>query len=183
MSSETIVAKRYAKALFAVAKEKSMIERVEEELRAIVEAVGENPDFQNLLLHPNIEAKTKLGMMSAILEGKVSDPVWGMLKLLIERGRESILTSLYNDFIDIADEALGQANATVYTPFALNEKEEREIAEGFGRLTGKKIRIETVIDPSLLGGIKVRIGDRLYDGSLAGKLARLQKNLNEAQAM
>jgi F-type H+-transporting ATPase subunit delta len=106
-----------------------------------------------------------------------------MLKLLIERGRESILTSLYNDFIDIADEALGQANATVYTPFALNEKEEREIAEGFGRLTGKKIRIETVIDPSLLGGIKVRIGDRLYDGSLAGKLARLQKNLNEAQAM
>lgn len=183
MSSDTIVAKRYAKALFAVAQEKSAIQQVEEDLRSIVEVIEGNADLKKLLLHPNVDASDKIKMLKGIFEGKVSEPVLSTLQLLVERRRESILRSLLDHYVSIADAALGQASATVYAPFALTEAESREIARQFGRLTGKKIRLESIVDPSLLGGIQVRIGDRLYDGSLSGKLARLQKTLNETQAL
>jgi F-type H+-transporting ATPase subunit delta len=81
--------------------------------------------------------------------------------------------------VKIAGEALGQARATVYTAQALSAEELGNVAAQFSGLTGKKITAEQVVEPALLGGIQVRIGDRLYDGSLAGKLDRLQKSLNK----
>ena len=83
----------------------------------------------------------------------------------------------------IANEALGQANALVTTPLTLTAKESQEIAERFSIISGKKIQISSIVDPSLLGGLQVRIGDRLYDGSLSGKLARLEKSLEVSQAL
>ncbi|MMZ61808.1 ATP synthase subunit delta [compost metagenome] len=64
----------------------------------------------------------------------------------------------------------------MYSTYALNDEEQQQVAAEFGSLVNKKIRIENVIDKSLLGGMKVRIGDTLYDGSLAGKLERLEKS-------
>jgi F-type H+-transporting ATPase subunit delta len=87
------------------------------------------------------------------------------------------------DFVFIANQALGQAQAIVTTPLALTEHEASEIAERFSKLSGKKIQITSIIDPSLLGGLTVRIGDRLYDGSLSGKLGRLEKSLQVSKAL
>lgn len=105
------------------------------------------------------------------------------LQLLIERRREEALEAFVKAYVKIANDALGQANATVYTPVKLSEAELNDIAATFGKLTGKQIRVESVIDKSLLGGIQVRIGDRLYDGSLSGKLKRLERTLNQSQAL
>jgi F-type H+-transporting ATPase subunit delta len=102
--------------------------------------------------------------------------------LLIERRRDGILSVLLIDYVKIASEALGQADAKVYTPIAITPEQEREIAAEFSKITGKTVRVETIIDRSLIGGIKVRIGDRLYDGSLSGKLDRLHKSL-KSQAL
>jgi F-type H+-transporting ATPase subunit delta len=181
--SDIIVAKRYAKALFEVAKEKDIISKVEEELKSVVSAIRDHADLQKFLNHPNIGASAKTDLLKQIFEGKVSEPVWNTLRILIDRGREDILGTLVVDYVKIANEALGQASATVYSPIALSEAQISEIAAKFSKLTGKTIRVETVIEPKLLGGIQVRIGDRLYDGSLAGRLDRLSKSLNQAQAL
>lgn len=180
MSRETIVAKRYAKALFEVARERGKVAEVERELRAVVEAIGQTPDYAKLLVHPNIDASVKASMLKQAFEGKVSEEVMNTLQLLVQRGRESILNDLAEHFSQIANDALGQAQAKVYTPFPLTAEESERIAAKFGAITGKTIRVENVVDPSLLGGFQVRIGDRLYDGSLSGKLQRLQKVLNQA---
>jgi len=183
MSSDMNVAKRYAKALFAAAQEKSAIQQVEEDLRTVVQTIDHHADLKKMLLHPNIDSSVKKNLLKGIFEGKVSEIVYNLIQLLVERRRESILPSLLQQYVSIADEALGQASATVFTPVALSEAEMKEIARTFGEKVGKTVRLEAVIDPSLLGGLKVQIGDRLYDGSIAGKLARLQKTLLQSQAL
>jgi F-type H+-transporting ATPase subunit delta len=174
MSSETIVAKRYAKALFELAKDKNIVAQVETDLQAIVQSIEDHADLQKLLSHPNIDSVKKTELLTTLFQGKVADAVLNTVCLLVQRRRESILSELLTDYVKIANEALGQAKAIVSTPIALTSQESQQIAASFSQLTGKKIQVEQVIDPSLLGGIQVRIGDRLYDGSLSGKLQRLQ---------
>ncbi len=90
---------------------------------------------------------------------------------------------MLQSYVAIANEALGQAEATVYTPYPLSESDAGKVAEKFSKLTGKTIRVNNVIDQSLIGGMQVRIGDRIYDGSLSGKLQRLSKSLQETQVL
>lgn len=174
MSTETIVAKRYAKALFELAQEKNEVAEVEADLQALVSAIHNNSDLQKVLSHPNIDSSKKTTLLDALFQGKVLDDVLNTVGLLVDRRREGILQELLTDYIKIANEALGQAKAIVTTPLALSDSESQHIAASFSQLTGKKIQVQQVINPSLLGGIQVRIGDRLYDGSLSGKLQRLQ---------
>lgn len=180
---DTTVAKRYAKALFEVARENDTVARTEEELKTVIALVRETPDLEKFLQHPNIAIESKVSLLQQALQGKISEAVFNTLRLLLERRREAILGALADEFVKIANQALGQANAVVTAAFPLTAEEEAEIAAQFGRLTGKKIRIESLVDRNLLGGIQVRIGDRLYDGSLAGKLNRLEKSLQQNQAL
>jgi len=175
--SDIVVAKRYARALFEVAKDKGIISQVEEELKSVASAIRDNADLQKFLNHPNIGASVKTDLLKQIFEGKVSEPVWNTLLVLIDKGRQSIVSAMVGDYVKIANEALGHASATVYAAFVLTEAQQAEIASHFSKVTGKTIRVTTVVEPKLLGGIQVRIGDRLYDGSLAGKLDRLAKAL------
>lgn len=181
--SDIVVAKRYAKALFEVAQGKAIVSRVEEELKSVVSAIRDNADLQKFLSHPSIGTNVKADLLKQIFEGKVSEPVWNTLQILIDKGREAILPALLNDYVKIAGEAQGQANATVFSAFALSEAQLADIASHFNKITGKVLRLQTVIEPKLLGGIQVRIGDRLYDGSLSGKLDRLAKSLNPSKAL
>ncbi|MNN68521.1 ATP synthase subunit delta [compost metagenome] len=90
-----------------------------------------------------------------------------------------ILPDLLDSYIKIEGDSLGQADATVYSTYSLSSSEQTQVAEEFGRLSGRNIRITNVVDKSLLGGLKVVIGDTLYDGSLSGKLTRLEKSFND----
>ncbi|MCZ8523360.1 MULTISPECIES: F0F1 ATP synthase subunit delta [Paenibacillus] len=183
MSQDTIVAKRYAKALFEIANEQGRIAQVEEELKAVVSTLKQNADFYKLIKHPAIGAAAKADMLKQVFTTSLSETTFNTLSLLIEKGREELLEAMVGYYVRIASEALNQANATVYTPVELNAEEQSHIASSFGKITGKQIRVTTVLDKSLLGGIRVRIGDRLYDGSLSGKLQRLERALNQSQAL
>ncbi|GIP40939.1 ATP synthase subunit delta [Paenibacillus sp. J31TS4] len=183
MSGEAIVAKRYAKALFDVALGQQQVAQVEEQLKLVADSLKSNPEFDKLLRHPNIDTSAKVDMLQAVFQNGVSESVLNTISLLIERGRASILASLTDEYIKIANEALGQAKAVVTSPAPLTEQEQSEIAARFSQLTGKKIVLENVINPALIGGLQVRIGDRLYDGSLSGKLTRLSKSLSASQAL
>jgi F-type H+-transporting ATPase subunit delta len=120
-------------------------------------------------------------MVKEVFGDQLSETVFNTLCLLLERRREDALSYVLDAFVAIANEALGQANAVVTSPTALSDKEKEEITAQFGKLVGKKIRIENVIDASLIGGVQVQIGDRLFDGSLSGKLTRLQNSFSKAQ--
>jgi F-type H+-transporting ATPase subunit delta len=183
MTSDTIVAKRYAKALFEVAEAKNIVRDVEEELNGVIGVINGTPELIDFLNHPKISVGDKIELLQKAFSGQLREEVMNTLRLLIERRREAALRVLHREYVDIANEALGQADAVVTTAVALSEEEQRKVSEQFGKLTGKTIRVQNEIDPAILGGMQVRIGDRLYDGSLSGKLTRLQKDLQYNQAL
>jgi F-type H+-transporting ATPase subunit delta len=176
MSRDTVVAKRYAKALFELAAQQQLVSEVEAQLKLIVETLKQDEDVQKFLSLPSIDTDKKIALLKSAFGDRVSVLVLNTIELLVTRRRQDLIAEVYEAFVKIAGEALGQAHATVYAAKALTDEELAGVAAEFGQLTGKTIIADQVVEPSLLGGIQVRIGDRLYDGSLSGKLERLQKS-------
>ncbi len=183
MSRDTVVSKRYAKALFELAAEKSVVSEVEEQLKLIAQTIEANPELTHFLNFPNIDLAKKISVLKDAFKGNLSDIVYNTIGLMLEKGRQDLLGDLHNDYVKLSNEALGLADATVYSAKPLSDKESEQVAAQFSKLLNKKIRIEQVVEPKLIGGIQVRIGDRLYDGSIAGKLSKMEQLLKQTQAM
>ncbi|MFC4812668.1 F0F1 ATP synthase subunit delta [Paenibacillus sp. GCM10023250] len=182
MSRENAVAKRYAKALFELAQENNAVADVEKQLKIVVDALTEDAQIRKFLALPNVEVGQKIAIIKGALSDKVSVMVLNTVELLIVRGRQGAIGEVYEAYTKVAGEALGQAHATIYTAKSLTNEELSKVSAQFGELVGKRIIAKQIVEPALLGGVQVRIGDRLYDGSLSGKLARLEKAL-KSQAL
>jgi len=176
MSRDAVVAKRYAKALFEVAQQQKVVSEVQEQLKLIVQALEQDADIEKFLSVPSIAPEQKIAVLKAAFGDRVSTLVFNTVQILITRRRQDIIAEVYAAYTKVAGDSLGQAHATVYSAQALSDAELANVAAQFGQLTGKAIIAEQIVEPSLLGGVQVRIGDRLYDGSLSGKLERLQKS-------
>lgn len=179
MSRNTVIAKRYAKALYSAAVEQGITLEVEEQLKAIVEALHFDAEVQRFIKAPRISESDKLAVLRSVLQDKLSPVVMNTMELLVEQGRTDIFADLLDTYIKIEGDAMGMADATVYSTYALSATEQSAVAAEFGQLVNRTIRVTNVVDTSLLGGLKVYIGDTLYDGSLSGKLERLEKSFND----
>jgi len=177
MSRDVVVAKRYAQALFELAAASKIVSEVEQQLKLVVDAINSDEQLIKFLELPNVQPENKVQLLRDSFGENLSELVYNTLRLIIERGRQSIISNVYESYIKISGEALGQAKATVYTAELLSDAELADVAAQFEKVTGKKIIAEQVVNKALLGGVQVRIGDRLYDGSLASKLERLQNTL------
>ncbi|MFF2481286.1 F0F1 ATP synthase subunit delta [Paenibacillus sp. NPDC058071] len=175
MSRDIVVAKRYAKALFDLAQQDGIVAEVEEQLKLIVQTLEADENFSKFLSFPSIDPAKKVAVLKEAYSDRVSSIVLNTLELLVARGRQDAIGSIYIAYTKIAGEALGQAHATIYSASQLTVSEFAEVVAQFSQISGKKIIAQQVVEPELLGGVQVRIGDRLYDGSLSGKLDRLQK--------
>lgn len=164
------VGKRYARALFEVASERGKIDQVEADLGAVVQAVEQNADLSKILLHPHIAAGAKKTLVDDLFKSHISEETHNFLTVLIESGREAQLAQIQQAFVKLANEARGIADAIVTSAKPLSAEEQAELAEKFGQRLNKKLRVQSVVDPSILGGIVIKIGDRLYDGSIKTKL-------------
>ncbi len=176
MSEVLTVGKRYAKALFLLSQDRAQLEQTEQQLKIIV-AILEDEELAKFYQHPSIGIEKKLDTLTKALEGKVSDTLLQTLYVLLEQGRMDSITSMLTHYVKLSAEHRGQATAIVYTPLKLSDSENEHIAQHFSKITGKQIVVDNRIKPEILGGIQVRIGDRLYDGSLSTKLLELQKIL------
>jgi F-type H+-transporting ATPase subunit delta len=115
--------------------------------------------------------------MDEVFASSVSEDVLSLLKLLIDRRREGILPELANGYLALANKERNIVDATVYTAVQLEEKDLNAVSDKFGQAIGKSIRLKNAVDPSIIAGLIIRIGDRLYDGSVGGKLARFKQTL------
>jgi len=181
MSGAAVAAKRYAKALLAVAQEKGTVDQIQSELRAVAAAIRGDSGVQAFLNHPNIGADAKASAMKAAVGDKISVDLLNLLQLLIERGRGGSISEVSAAYDALADEVLGRARAEVVSAHPLTQEQLDAIARKFSALSGKQVSVEASVDSSLLGGIRVRIGDTLYDGSLAVKLNELERSFNKAR--
>jgi F-type H+-transporting ATPase subunit delta len=172
-----MVAKRYALALFQIAKEQQLLGVVEEELRVVKEVFVYNTDLKALLKSSKLTIDKKKEILTTAFTS-VNPYVLNTLMILIDRHREDEIIEVANQFLELSNEEKGIADAQVISTRELTDAEREAISATFGAKVGKKsLRIENIVDSELLGGVKLRIGNRIYDGSLRGKLDRLERKL------
>ncbi|WP_031406663.1 F0F1 ATP synthase subunit delta [Geobacillus vulcani] len=175
--NQEVIAKRYASALFQIALEQGQLDRMEEDIRAVRQALAENGEFLSLLSYPKLSLDQKKALIREAFAG-VSNPVQNTLLLLLERHRFGLVPELAEQFLALVDDARGIAKAVAYSARPLTDEELRALSDVFAQKVGKQtLEIENIIDPELIGGVKLRIGNRIYDGSVSGQLERIRRQL------
>ncbi|MCQ6274617.1 F0F1 ATP synthase subunit delta [Bacillus sp. V3B] len=175
--SVSAVANRYAFALFQLAKEQKLLNQLEDEIRVVREVVSENKELDAVLKSQKIIMGEKKKLIKQAFS-TVNPYLQNTLILLVERHREDQIVHVADQFIELANIERGIADAKVTSVRPLTDEESQAISSVFAAKTGKKsLRIENIVDSNLLGGIKLRIGNRIYDGSLQGKLERMERQL------
>ncbi|MBN8210959.1 F0F1 ATP synthase subunit delta [Bacillus sp. NTK071] len=178
-----VIAKRYAGALFDIARENDNVEQVKNELVVVKEVFNQTPDLMNVFEHPKFTTAQKKELIQTSFGATLSTSVMNTLLTLIERKRVAIVFDLVSQFERFAYEQQQTAAAKVFSVKPLSEEEQTKISAVFAKRVGKTtLRIENVIDPTLIGGIKVRIGNRIFDGSISGKLKRMERELVSAKS-
>jgi len=175
--SNSMVAKRYALALFQLSKENNLLAQVEQELRVVKEVLVNSSDLNAVLQSPKVSAAKKKEIIKDSFS-QVNPFVLNTLMILIDRHRQDQMVEVVDQFVELSNEEHGIADAKVYSIRPLTEDESEALSASFAAKVGKKsLRIQNIVDPELLGGLKIRIGNRIYDGSLRGKLNRLERKL------
>ncbi|WP_046174584.1 F0F1 ATP synthase subunit delta [Domibacillus indicus] len=175
--SKSGAAKRYAIALFELAQEHNQVAKYDQEIRIVKEVIDGDSEISKVLEAPSLSLADKQALVNT-LTAHASVTVSNLLKLLVERRRANEISAVCEEFIHLANEERGIAEAVVFSTRPLTEEEEASVSHTFSRKVGKQtLNIENIVDPNLLGGLKVRIGNRIFDGTLRGKLNRLEKQL------
>ncbi|PJA50700.1 MAG: F0F1 ATP synthase subunit delta [Syntrophobacterales bacterium CG_4_9_14_3_um_filter_49_8] len=165
------IAKRYARAFFGIAEENNQFEKYYEELENFASCLSENKNLKELLSNPIFDRADKKAVIEAALQRiSVSSMTANFLKLLIDKQRMGIFFDIVGCYREFMDHALRKVRVDVKTAFPLSAELTKDLQKGLEELTGKKVEMTVGEDVSLVGGIVVRVGDTLYDGSVKTQL-------------
>ena len=170
---------RYARALFEIAKERGLVDRVEQDLESIGNMLGSSAEFRAYLLSPRIAQGEKKKAVAAMMSN--ADPLSiDFVQLLIDKRREDSLVEIAKMFLDLKRQAAGIVHARVETVTELDERLMGDLKAKLEEITGKHVELETELNEDLLGGMRIHLGSKLIDGSLKRRLDALREKLYAA---
>ncbi len=170
-----VAAKRYAEAALLLAREEGRLQEWSAGLTAMAALAGD-PQAQAALESTRVPPADKARLVEEALKG-VEPLVLNLARLLLRRGRIALAPQIAEAFQELLDEARGVSHAVVTTAVPLSDDETRSVAQKLAELTGRQVVVETQVDESILGGLVVRMGDRLIDGSTRSRLQALKRQL------
>lgn len=175
--ASTRAAIRYAKAILDLANSKGVAEVVNNDMKSIAQAIGSNEELSTFIQNPTTKVELK---ESALLEvfGNVNGVTKGLFHLLFENKRFEILDAIALEYNNLFDESNGVEVAKVTTAIPMDATLEAKVLAKVATLSGKKITIENIVDPSIIGGFILRIGDQQYNASVANRLQVLKRELS-----
>lgn len=175
--SNRSLARRYAQALFLSSQEKDMLNEVEAELKMVVKTIEDSEQLAAIINRDVISPDAKKALLVKVFDGKISSQTMNFLKLVIDKHREKYLQEMLVEYIVLANTARNMLEAEVWTAAELSPRQEEQIKKSLSDFTGKEVLLKIELDPSLLGGVVIRIGDKVYDGSARQQLQSLKKRL------
>jgi F-type H+-transporting ATPase subunit delta len=173
---------RYARALFdVVRKEGGNLEQAHTDLQQFADLVATHPALQSTMANPAIPASKKQAVARALVEraGGVSPVVAKMIVLLAERDRLTILPEIVRAYGERVMDHLKVIRGEVTTAIELSPEKLRALEQGLTQATGRKVILESRVDPSIIGGVVTRLGSTVYDGSITNQLQKLKQSLIE----
>lgn len=172
---------RYAEAIIDLAAEKNNLDGYLAELTS-VNAICSDKTLNMLLINPEVSKSERKNILSGILKGKVQQEVLNFVLLLIDKERIGSLPGILRESVRLANERRKIMEIIIYTAFPISQDQIDTICEKFKKMyDATDIKVDVRVDPSLIGGVKVVIGDKVYDGSVRKKLAGLRKNMVDQQ--
>ncbi|SDI46951.1 F0F1 ATP synthase subunit delta [Natribacillus halophilus] len=175
--SAPAVANRYAKALFELAKEKGIVEQINDEIQGVQAVFESVPQLQEVMAHPRMSVKDQ----RTLLQTGFSDChaiILNTLYVMVDRGRIDIIAPVAHAFQSFADEEFQIARANVRAVRPLSDREKEEVARQFAKkVNNRQVVVTSEEDDDLIGGLIVQIGDSVYDGSVRGMLRRMERKL------
>jgi F-type H+-transporting ATPase subunit delta len=180
--AELAVVRRYARALFDTAHRAGAVDQIEADLKAVDQVLRATPRFSRVLRAPTIPIDQKKELVQRVFGSRVSPLAARFLALVVERRREAILTDVYVEFARLANEQRNIVAVQVTAATALTDEERNALAAALTRRTGKTVTLELTIDPQIMGGLLLRMGDTVIDGSVRSRLNQLRDRLQSGRA-
>ena len=175
MSNQT-VARNYAEVLFDIAGRSGQPERYADLIDAVAAAVDTIPQVKAVLMSPRIPKSEKARFLGAALKDTPRDFVlW--LQALVKRGRQGILREVASEYLALVDEKMNRVRASVTLARQPDEKLRKTIEENLGRQLDKQVIATYLVEPEILGGTIIRVGDRVLDGSVRRRMTKLRRQL------
>ncbi|MCJ7425940.1 MAG: ATP synthase F1 subunit delta [Dehalococcoidales bacterium] len=173
--AKRVYARRYARAVFEIALERKELDRWQADLEKIA-VLGEDDAFMELVENPKVSFEKKAEILTKLL-GDVNPLARNLVYLLVSRRRFGMVGDIAEDYHRLLDDYRGIEHAEVVTAVPLDAEEKKRLEEHLGKVVGKKIVLESSVDPSLVGGMIARVGGKLLDGSTHSQLLALKKEL------
>ena len=174
------VAVRYAQALVAVAVERGNLAAVAESFAGIAAAIADNARLRVFLQSPQVRTEEKKQLMTSVFADRVEPVMLHFLELLLDKDRFTHLAGIHAEFARLEEQHRGVQRVRVVTALPLASDLEDKLTAKLAALTGKTIALDKKVDPSVIGGVCVTLGDRIIDGTLATGLSRLRRTLEKA---
>ena len=167
----------YARALFEMAQPEGVVSRVEEELFRLRELLKKNPDLLEFLKDPNIQREGKRKALSDLFQGRVHPLVLNLLITLSDQDRAGRVLNVIEEFSAQAANATEKVSGEVTTAIPLDDATLGRVATELSRITGKSVQLFQKVDPAILGGAIIKVGEQIIDGSLRRKLNQIKERL------
>ncbi|MCD7807142.1 MAG: F0F1 ATP synthase subunit delta [Lachnospiraceae bacterium] len=177
-----LISKTYGDALFDLAMEENRPDELWQESEDVLRALTENPDFSSLMSHPGVTGEEKLQVVETVFRGRVSDTMTGFLLLVTEKDRFGELPAILRYFIDRVKEEKRIGVAYVTTAASLDQNGREKVEKRLLETTSyEKMEMHFAVDETLIGGMVIRIGDRVVDSSVRTKIEELKRQLTHIQ--
>jgi len=180
VTNETI-ARNYAAALFDLAERHEGLEAFAEGVDTVVELLDKNPSFQTFLETPRIADRDKKALLEKVLGGALPRSLLNFLMVTVDKRRQRLLGLIGEEFHSLLDEHLGRAHVTVTLAKKLDAEAMEGLAQKLSVLLGKEAIPHVRVKPAILGGVHLKTGDTVYDGTLRRRIKQLRKQLVSAE--
>ncbi|MDA8161856.1 MAG: ATP synthase F1 subunit delta [Desulfobacteraceae bacterium] len=176
--TSAVIAKRYARALFFVAKESGKLESFGGVLKEIAGFLAKNPDVELALISPVYPMDLKQEIVNQFIGAyKIEDVLANFLRLLVDRRRIQNFSQICQAFGELVDEETGVVRAVVKTVVPMSGELQQKFAKILAKVSGKQVVLELQEDPSIIGGVVTSIGDMVWDGSIRSQLQGFRESI------
>ncbi|MGQ9455718.1 MAG: F0F1 ATP synthase subunit delta [Armatimonadota bacterium] len=169
--------RKYAMALLNAAHKSNVVDQVESDLGLVSYVLESEPNLLRVVSSPTISRRRKKAILEDIFGGRIHPLTQSFLDLLVEKSREEILSAIEPEYVELANSFRGVVKAEVTAAVELLAEERERLVRKLSEITDKKIVLLTQVDPSIIGGLIVKIGDTLIDGSIRCQLAAIKSRL------
>ncbi len=178
-SDEQHVGEVYAKALIAAAEKDGQVDTVVDQLESlVVDVLNRNPKLDVVLSNPKMPLESKWELLEKVFGGSMNGTLLTFLKVIGRRNRFHALRAIQNCASRMRDEMAGRIQVEVTVPEAMDASRESALITKLASYFKKDVRLTTKIDPQIIGGLVVRVGDTVFDGSIDGQLRMLRKTVS-----